>query len=348
MGIKRPKSIVIISFILVSVISIYNISNIAYSQTYNNENEDIIFSSIEEVLVDKVYNFTLINPYVNFSNNIYFEKPFFYYISFQIVSPHTYHMNISLRDPENDKYDIYDSRGRFPLVPLIQFEKPEIPFGVAITGNYSITFQAHLTENLNIHIKIMKSQNICLQDTIKPSEFGRRVLCQVKKFYNKSVILHNITLKKDWLYRFYFGRYSPIANESVCITKVDFDIISSVDIEYKIYLNKTLRGVCEVSFFDFGTAVEFTYNIIMTIYTKVKCVNIAYNIVDIDKIAVGLDPNDPYPPPDNGHPVNNTRTGIEVFIPAEWIIGMVIFLGFVVGLPILMGVYRKNKNLTVI
>lgn len=350
MGIKKlnltSKSILISMLIL--TISIYGTLNNDVSKAHNIEGKNVKSSSVEMVLVDKVYNLTLAKPYVNFPNNIFFEEPYLYYISFQIVTPHTCHIDISLWDPENDKYDIYDSRGRIPSDPLVQFEKPEIPFGVAITGNYTITFRAHLTENLNIHIKIIKSQFICLQDAVQPSEFGRRVLYEVNKFYNQSVILHNVTLKEDWLYRFYFGRYSPIANASLSITKIDFNITSSNDIEYKIYVNKTLPGVCEVDFFDFGTAVEGTYDIIMTVYTKVKCVNIAYTIIDIDKIADGIDPNDPDPPPDDDPPTNDTKTGIEAFIPREWTIAMILFVGSIVGIPILIIVYRKGKNSTVI
>jgi len=343
MGIKRSNSIVILSFILVFAISMYGTVNIDYSKAHNIESENVKISSIEETLVDKVYNLTLAKPYVNFSNNIYFEKPYIYYISFQIVTPHTCHMNISLWDPENDKYDIYDSRVRSLLV---QFEKPEIPFGVAITGNYTITFRAHLTENLNVHIKIIKSQFICLQDTVQPSEFGRNILYEVNKFYYQSVILHNVTLKADWLYRFYFGRYSPTASTFDSNTTIDFNITSSNNIKYKIYINKTLPGVCDVDFFDFGTAVEGTYNVIMTVYSKVKCVNIAYTIIDIDKIADGIDPNDPDPPPDDDEPKNNTQSGIEAFIPREWTIGMIVFVGTAVGVPIIIVVYRKKKNPT--
>ncbi|MFX1312587.1 MAG: hypothetical protein ACFFHD_08255 [Promethearchaeota archaeon] len=333
----------VFSIILITTISIGGTLNTGLSQTHSIESENVKLSSIEEILVDKVYNLTLAKPYINFSNNIYFEKPFIYYISFQVVTPHTCHMNISLWDPENDKYDIYDSRGG---VQLVQFEKPEIPFGVAITGNYTITFRAYLTENLNIHIKIIKSQYICLQDTIEPSEFGRRVLYEVNKFYNQSLTQHNLTLKTDWLYRFYFGRYSPIASTLDSNTTIDFNITSSNDINYKIYINKILPGVCEVDFFDFGTAVDGTFNVIMTIYSKVKCVNIAYAIIDIDKIADGTDPNDPDPPPDDDTPTNDTKTGIEAFIPREWTIGMIIFVGSAVGIPILIIVYRKKKNLT--
>lgn len=348
MGIKRSnlRTELLLFVILLSLISIGGTLNIGISQESGIESENVKVSSFEEVLVDKVYNLTLANPYVNFSNNIYFEKPYIYYISFQIVTPHTCHMNISLWDPENDKYEIYDSKGRVPSVPLVQFEKPEIPFGVAITGNYTITFRAHLTENLNIHIRIIKSQYICLQDTIQPSEFGRRVLYEVNKFYNQSVILHNVTFKTDWLYRFYFGRYSPIASTLDSNTTIDFNITSSNDIEYKIYANKTLPGVCEVYLFEFGTAGEGTYNIVMTVYSKVPCVNIAYTIIDIDKIADGTDPNDPDPPPDDDTPTNDTKTGIEAFIPREWTIGMIVFVGSAVGIPILIVMYRKKKNPT--
>jgi len=293
-------------------------------------------------LVNKVYNFTTSRDYVNFSKNIYFEKPYIYDISFEIVTPHTCHMNISLWDPVNDKYDIYDSRPGNDT--LGQFQPEEIPFGVAITGNYTLTFQAHLDQNLNIHIKIINSGLKCLQDALPPTTFSHLDLYKVNKFYKGTTILYNISLKTDVLYRFYFGRYSPIAYESKKYTIIDFNITSSIDIEYTIYINESLPHVCIIESFDFGTAVEGLYNITMTIYCRVLCVNIAYGIIEVEKIADETDPNDPEPLPDP--PNNNTRTGIEYNMPVEWTIGIIIFLGAMVCVPILIVVNRKKKNAT--
>ncbi len=351
MGIKKVMSIknskiVIILFIIISFISPTILTNsIRNFSLKNRESVEKLQPRMSdgEKLVDKVFNFTTDRDYVTFSNNIYFIKPYIYYISFQIVTPHECDMNISLWDPEGDIYDIYDSRPNTTL--LTQFEYQEIPFGVALTGNYTIKFQAHLTENLNIHIKIINSDLQCLQDVIEPSAFNNKIFYQANKFKNGgNNPLHNVTLKTDTLYRFYFGRYSPIADLAQSETRIYFNITSSIDIQYKIYINKTLLGVCQIEFFDFGTAVDGVYIINMTIYCMVSCVNIAYAIVEESKIADGTDPNDPDPPPDD--PVNNTKSGIEVSIPVEFTVGTLAFIGCIVSIPIIIVVYQKRKNLS--
>ncbi|MFX0142145.1 MAG: hypothetical protein ACFFDN_51380, partial [Candidatus Hodarchaeota archaeon] len=261
--------------------------------------------------------------------------------SFEIVTPHECNMNISLWDPEGDKYDIYDSRTNGSL--LKQFQYQEIPFGIAITGNYTIISQAYITENLNIHIKIWNSGLQCLQEVLSPSSFANKDFYHVNKFKNgQKSPPHNVSLKTDTLYRFYFGRYSPIAYFGKNETKIDFNITSSIDIEYKIYTDEILPGVCQVEYFDFGTAVQGIYIINMTISCMVLCVNIAYAIVEVNKIADGTNPNDPDPPPED--PVNNTKNGVEISVPFGFTIGTLIFLGCIVGIPILIVVIRKRKN----
>ncbi len=345
MSIKNSK-IVIILFLIISFISLTILTNyIGDLSLKNRESVEKLQPSMNngENLVDKVFNFTNDRDYVIFSNNIYFIKPYIYYISFQIVTPHECDMNISLWDPEGDIYDIYDSRPNTTL--LTQFEYQEIPFGVALTGNYTIKFQAYLTENLNIHIKIINSDLQCLQDVIEPLAFNNKIFFQVNKFKNEgNNPLHNITLKSDTLYRFYFGRYSPIADLTQSETRTYFNITSSINIQYKIYINKTLPGVCQVEFFDFGTSVEGTYIINMTIYCRVLYVNIAYAIVEESKIADGTNPNDPDPPPDDA--VNNTKSGIEITIPVQFTIGTLVFIGCVVSAPTIIIAYRKRKNAT--
>ena len=363
MDIKKSSSIdkirILATFFL--IISIIFIPIIAKSRTddqFSNRKPKVNpqISSSSNKLVDKVYNFTTYHDYVNFSNNILFLKPYIYYISFEIVTPHFCHMNISLWDPDNDKYDIYDSRPDGFL--LGQFDEREIPFGVALTGNYTITFQAHLTENLNIHIKIINSGVQCLQEAISPEAFNHNEIYQLNKFKFGWEKQHNVSLKSDYLYRFYFGRYSPIAYEWKSNTIIDFNITSSIDIEYKIYVNDSLPGALKLQYFDFGTTVEGAYIFNISIYCKVLCVNIAYAIVEIEKTADGINPNDPPDPipdpipnnntiPDNNTITdNNTISGVEAFIPKEWTIGIIIFTGILVGVPVILVVIRKKKNAT--
>ena len=53
----------------------------------------------------------------------------------------------------------------------------------------------------------------------------------------------------------------------------------------------------------------------------------------------GIDPEDR-----EIEPVNNTQGGILVSIPAEFMIGTLIFCGCIVGTPILIIIIRKRKN----
>jgi len=345
--IKIFTFVFLVTFFMIIPVITKSIKNDQFSIRILSINPQI--SSSSNKIVDKVYNFTIDKDYINFSNNILLLRPYIYYISFEIVSPHFCHMNISLWDPDNDKYDIYDSRPDGIL--LGQFDEKEIPYGVALTGNYTITFQTHLTENLNIHIKIVNSGVQCLQEAISPEAFKYKEFYQVSKFKSRWEEQHNVSLKSDYLYRFYFGRYSPIAHEWKINTTIDFNITSSIDIEYKIYVNESLPGVLNLQHFDFGTAVEGPYVFNISVNCEVLCVNIAFVIVKVEKIADGINTNDPDPIPDptpdnNTIPDNSTVGGVKAFIPKEWTIGIIIVTGIMVGVPILIVVNRKKKNTT--
>jgi len=339
---KLNRSKIMSILTLITLLTTFSVFGISITDARPSSNMTPMASS-EPYLVNKVYNFTTNKDYVNFSNNIFFEHLYIYNIYIEIVTPHSCHMNISLWDPEGDKYDIYDSRDLG--IQLEQFQYREIPFGVAITGNYTITFKAHLDRNLNIHIKIINSGLLCLQDALPPSAFSEKEFYAVNKFYNNTIRNHNITLKTDVLYRFYFGRYSSIAYLSKSNTTITYNITSSIDIEYVIYVDDSLPSVTIVDSFDFGTSVEGLYFFNITINCKVLCVNIAYAIVEVEKIADGTNPNDPVPPPDDDNETtNNTLSGIRFFIPPELTIGVVLGIGALVGIPVLIIVLRRKKN----
>jgi hypothetical protein len=113
MGIKESISLrkikisllilIIFSFMALTILS----RSLAYEVPHNEEFPEQLQTSNSEVLVDKVYNFTTVRDYVIFRDNIFFVKLFIYYISFEIVTPHTCDMNISLWDPDGDLYHIY-------------------------------------------------------------------------------------------------------------------------------------------------------------------------------------------------------------------------------------------------
>lgn len=298
-----------------------------------SESRNLRTSSIGDVLTDKVYNFTVEEPTLIFNDIIFFEKPYYYDIIIGMVTPHSCDMNITLFDPEDDPYEItYESN-------MIQDDYRVIPFGTALTGNYTIIFEAILTENLNIHIRIEQGIK-CLYDVIPSEEQQKINYYDIRKFKNETTIIFNTTFKSDWYYKFYFQRVSPISIKLSNYVVMDHDIVSSIGIPYRIYRNESLG----ISTYRFGTAVEGLYTINITIYCDVPCVNIVFAVVERYRIADEIDPNDDDPPPDV--PGNNTNDGIDIFIPTEWTIAMIVFVGSAVCIPVLIIVYRKKKNPT--
>ena len=337
---KRIKSIKFVVFLgiftlLLSTPLLSNLSqgNCLFITSENNPN----MNSPSGVLVDKVYNLTVDRPFVYFHENLYFEDSYNYYITMCIVTPHSCNMNITLWDPEGDEFRLSYEES------MIQDDFREIPYGVAINGNYSILFSADLTENLNILINIERG-GLCLYDKIQSEELPYIFFIDVLKFYNGTHVSHIVTLKTDMYYRFYFGRVSPISKELSSYTALTHTINDETQgILFGIYANESVASPKEVTSYRFGTAVEGEYRLNLTIYCDVKAVNIAYAIVEKQGIADGTDPNDDDPPlpPDDPH---NGTTGLEAFIPTEWTIGMIVFVGSAVGVPIIMVIYRRKKN----
>jgi hypothetical protein len=252
-----------------------------------------------------------------------------------IVSPHQCNMSVRLWDPEGDAYYLsYETE-------MKQDEYREIPYGVAITGNYSIFFCAYLTENINILIHVERGGR-CLHDKIQSEELEYIFYIDVLKFYNNTHISHSLLLKTDKYYRFYFGRVSTIAHNFSSVTRLTHTITDeSQGIMFRIYKNDSIASPANVTHYKFGTAVEADYRLNLTIYCNVVCVNVAYAVIEKYRIADGTDPNDDNPPTDI--PGNNT-SGIDVIIPTAWTVGMIVFVGTAVAIPVLILVNRKKKN----
>ncbi|MFX1377918.1 MAG: hypothetical protein ACFFA4_02395 [Promethearchaeota archaeon] len=332
MDIKRSKVILFSLILLFSGISIV-FPNFLNNSRKLSEISELHTSSIGDILTDKVYNFTVEDPILIFNEIIFFEKPFYYDIIVGVVTPHICDMNITIIDPEDDPYEItYETN-------MIQDDYRTTPFGTALTGNYTIIFKAILTENLNIHIKIEQGIK-CLYDIMPSDEQQKINYYDVRKFKNETNIVFNTTLKSNWYYKFYFQRVSPISIKLSNFVVIAHDIVSSIGIPYKIYRNESLG----ILVYRFGTSVEGLYIMNITIYCQVPNVNIAFAVVERHRIADDNDPNDEDPPPDV--PGNNTNEGIDILIPTEWTIGMIVFVGSAVSIPVLIIVSRKKKNTT--
>ncbi|MFX1419603.1 MAG: hypothetical protein ACFE9N_11845 [Promethearchaeota archaeon] len=335
---KSIKFLILIGFFAI-IFTTSLINELLYGKSSLNYSEnDLNISTAPQVVVDKVYNFTIDRPFLFFQENLYFEEFYNYYITVCIVTPHICDLNITLWDPESDEFQLSFEED------MAQDDYREVPFGVAITGNYSILFSATLTENLNMLINIERG-GVCLHDKILTEDLPYVMFSNVLKFYNGSHISHSITLKTDMYYRFYFGRVSAISKNLSSYTALVHTIFDEAQgILFNIYTNDTVASPKEVTSYSFGTAINGDYTINLTIYCDVNAVNIAYSIVEKQRIADGTDPNDDDPPPTPEEPINGT--GIESFIPTEWTIGMIVFVGSAVCVPIIVVVYQKKKNPT--
>ncbi len=332
MDIKRfPIVLIGVLIIFSSTISIAS-NNFNTVPKRRNDEGNLHTSSTDNIIIDKVFNFTIGDPKHTFHNNIFFEKPYYYEFIMAVVTPHRCDMNITLLDPEIGLYEItYETN-------MTQDDYRTIPFGTALTGNYTVIFTANLTRNLNVHI-ILKQGFKCLYDIIPPAEQQKIDFYDVQKFKKGGeTLFFNTTFKSDWYYKFYFQRVSPISKMRSSFVVMDHDILSSNSIPYIIFRDESLG----IAIYRFGTAVEGLYTMNITIQCVVPCVNIAFAVVERYRIADEINPNNPELPP--VEPTNSNQSGIVVSIPPEFMVGTIGFFGCVVGIPILIIVVRKRKN----
>ncbi|MFX0043337.1 MAG: hypothetical protein ACFE8L_10520 [Candidatus Hodarchaeota archaeon] len=329
MAIKKCKLKFKVSLLVILLFSIsYSMTNISNSSQYGGMRSPKIS---DEELIDKVYAFTISNSSLFFDKSLLFEEFTYYYVSVMVVTPHHCAMNITLWDPEGDQYEIYYREN------MNQGENSEIPFGTALTGNYSMLFDVILEYNLNIRIKIEKGEG-CLRNNIDPEVFDDRVLYNVKKFYNGESIQEYIYLKTDYYYKFYFGRVSAISANKSYNTQTDYTITCPEDIEYIIYENRTLPEITDIIFFRFGTAVQGLYTVLLTVYCDVPHVNLAYAVIEGSKISDVINGTEP-------EPTNGTDTPTFIIsIPKEWTIGFVAVIGILVVIVIGVVIYHRKRN----
>ncbi|MFW9989894.1 MAG: hypothetical protein ACFFC3_14680, partial [Candidatus Odinarchaeota archaeon] len=78
-------------------------------------------------------------------------------------------------------------------------------------------------------------------------------------------------------------------------------------------------------------------------------VNVAFAVVELQRSTDGIDPNEPelppeYPSENSTIPTNTTAANVEMEVPIEWTIGLIIGTGILVGVPILIVLSRKKNN----
>ena len=340
MAIKTRQKIIVITFFLMSGLSV---GLLTLNSRIKVDTEQIIDirpvgvpnTSSEENLVDKVFTF-LAPEDTKLFNDLYLQENLNYYVLLEIVTPHNCEINISIIDPELDTYDIFRTE-----INISQGDQWfEVPFGTAISGNYTFIFSVITALNLNVYIKIhFDREDRCLYNIMAPEYLNNMELYRVNKFTDGTMMEHNVMLKTDVSYKFYFGRVSAIGGGPIDgEVKVDYDLTDPQDIEFIIYQNKTAEGVGSVLHFNFGTAIGGIYTVKIKIYCRVDVVNIAYAIAEDHSISTINNGTTPDPVPNNG-----TTSGI-FYLPTEWTIGFGIFAGGVLGLLVVIGSVRRKRN----
>ena len=335
MDIKKTN---IYLFLIASLILIATVSEF-YNNDLINSNNPFSNQDIEnplnpktsgEVLIDKVYSFTVESPYHNFTN-LSFQAGYNYYMFLQIVTPHECTVRINLRDPDGDMYDLF-----------CKFMKQsdgisEIPFGTTLTGNHNISIYIETSLNLNIYVIIEKGIK-CLYEVLSPTQLGNLIQYDVIKFQDSSIQIDYALLETDVVYNFYFSRVSAISVEDDNNVSYVFSLLDDQSISFSInWKNDQLEGIGGVTVYDFGTASGGIYTTNLTINCKVDYVNIVYAIVFDHRIGSGIDENTTNP--EDGDGINDLAS-----LPEEWMIGTTVFIGCTMAILSVMLVNNRKKN----
>jgi len=336
---SRQKAIVVTVIMIFGLtIGILNLNSRLNGEIEHSANLNPISTpktSSEENLVDKV--FTFLAPYdTKQFNDLYLLEDLNYYVLLEIVTPHNCEINVSIIDPDLDTYDIFRTE-----VNISQGDQWfEVPFGTAISGNYTFIFSVIAALNLNLYIKIhFDREGKCLYDIMAPNYINNMELYRVNKFSDGTIIEHNVMLKTDVSYKFYLGRVSAIGGSPIVgEVEVDYKLTDPQDIEFIIYQNQTAGSVGTVLHFNFGTAIGGIYTVKIKIYCRVDVVNVAYAIAEDHSISTVNNGTIPDPGPSNG-----TTRGF-FYMPMEWTIGFGICAGGILGLLVVIGSVRRKRN----
>jgi len=337
---KSRQKAIVVTFVMISGLTI---GILTLNSRFNGEPEQSANlnplstpkASSEEMLVDKVFTFLAPNDTKQF-NDLYLLENLNYYVLLEIVTPHNCEINISIIDPDLDTYNIFRTE-----VNVSQGDQWfEVPFGTAISGNYTFIFSVIAALNLNVYVKIHFDREAkCLYDIMAPGYINNMELYRVNKFYDGTMIEHNVMLKTDVSYKFFLGRVSAIGGSPIeGEVRVDYELTDPQDIEFIIYQNTTVESVGAVLHFNFGTAIAGVYTVRIKIYCQVDVVNMAYTIAEDYSISTVNNGTTPDPGPNN-----STTRGI-FYMPMEWTIGFGICAGGILGLLVVIGSVRRKRN----
>jgi hypothetical protein len=328
MDIKLKKYVFIGFFILTLTSMItFRLPTIANKHEYERPCSSAI------TIVDKVYTFLAPEDTLSFTD-MALKKDYMYYMYVEIVTPHICELNITILDPQNRRYDIFSSNLAFTPEG---YERAEIPFGTALSGNYTFQFHVLLNFNLNIYIRIEEG-DYCLRDKIPTGDWSKMIFYRVTQFNNGMYIEHNIQFNSDTSYKFYFGRVSPIATTESNKVYIYSNITDPNSIKFEIYSNYTLASVSEIQGFSFGTSAGGIYTLQLQISNDVEYINLGYAIIEDYMISEEDDNNQ------TGTPSNSTQYESGIFsVPPELLTILTIIAISIVSL-IAVFVYQRNQK----
>ncbi len=172
------------------------------------------------ILPDKVYTFTPQDNIETF-DSIYLEKKFTYYIYIELVTPHNIsNMKITVWDPEDRKFTLFESEMFYSPEYGRYFE---IPFGTSEEGSHKFEFLASVDQNFNMLIRIDQGHK-CLHDKMGAQEADNLILYKVNTFDDGMYIEHDVRFETDKSYKFYIGRVSAISIDDDNEVNVDYII----------------------------------------------------------------------------------------------------------------------------
>lgn len=340
-----------------------------YKQKYSNQ-ENIKASNTKEnetILPDKVY--TILAPFDTLIfQNLTLEGGYDHNIYIEIVSPHNCSLEIRILDPDQKEFVIFEEE----LIAEDNFKKYyNIPFGTALSGNYTLIFIVNCTENLNLYVKMEKTSK-CLYDKLSPNQIESLVFYSVNRCENNTQFSHIINLKSDTMYNFYIGRVSAISIKLNGTVRIDCQIIDPNGTPFNIFRNKELPSIRDLEIFSYGTAFSGRYIFSLNILCEVEYINLAYCITKDYKISeeIGANETDRIEDPSEGDnnstddipedekhnnktesssdPENATQNSTSpitaLSLPKEWLIGSVIFFGTLIITMVCILIIYKKKN----
>jgi hypothetical protein len=288
--------------------------------------------SDEGCILDKVFTFEAGGSILNFSK-IELQEHYVYNIRIQLVTPHWCNATVRIYDPDGELFVVFNGT---------LFQEPstkswaEIPFGVAITGNHTFSFEICSDFNVNVYLRIEKG-DLCLRDKVLEWEPYKFLLYEVTRFNgDQKSIIHEFTLLSDYKYKFYLARVSAEGNLNT-VDFIDLTVSDLSDLTFMVYEGVSLAGIANIDDFTFGTSKAGTYtlNIEITLDVKHENINVAYLIVNQGAISSGS----------NGTTTNSTTSPDTIYsVPEE----VFLFTGGTVGgvlLIIAMIVTVKNRKL---